>query len=89
MKVQTVRVLETWKVDELTDVFPSQALGGLSYQCFHQRTLAASSSAKAKITCYAAAGILPLVFGLPPILLGAAASSTGKEFRVDGKYHAR
>lgn len=65
-------------MDELADVFPSQAMGGLSCQSFHQRTLAASSSAKAKITCYAAAVVLPLVFGLPTILLGAGASSTGK-----------
>lgn len=67
------------KLDALTDVFPSKALGGLSYQCFHQRTLAASSSAKAKITCYAAAGVLPTMFGIPPLLLGAAAASTGEQ----------
>uniref|UniRef100_A0A3Q3WCI8 Uncharacterized protein n=1 Tax=Mola mola TaxID=94237 RepID=A0A3Q3WCI8_MOLML len=50
-------------------------LGGLSYQSFHQRTLAASSSARAKITCYVAAFAL-FLFGIPPILLGAAAAST-------------
>lgn len=64
---------------ELTAAFPRQSLGGLSYQCFHQRTLSASSAARAKVTCYAAAAVLPLVFGVPPLLLGAAASSTGKK----------
>uniref|UniRef100_A0A3Q3W5P1 Solute carrier family 5 member 8 n=1 Tax=Mola mola TaxID=94237 RepID=A0A3Q3W5P1_MOLML len=42
---------------------------------FHQRTLSAASSATAKITCFAAAFIVP-VLGIPPILLGAAAAST-------------
>uniref|UniRef100_A0A8C2XGC7 High affinity choline transporter 1 Hemicholinium-3-sensitive choline transporter n=1 Tax=Cyclopterus lumpus TaxID=8103 RepID=A0A8C2XGC7_CYCLU len=45
-------------------------------QCnFHQRTLSAASSATAKITCFAAAFIVPTL-GIPPILLGAVAAST-------------
>uniref|UniRef100_A0A3Q3W179 Solute carrier family 5 member 7 n=1 Tax=Mola mola TaxID=94237 RepID=A0A3Q3W179_MOLML len=56
-------------------IFTCKGLGGLSYQSFHQRTLAASSSARAKITCYVAAFAL-FLFGIPPILLGAAAAST-------------
>ncbi|KAM6997182.1 high-affinity choline transporter 1-like [Tautogolabrus adspersus] len=51
------------------------ALGGLGYQCFHQRTLSASSSATAKCTCIVA-GFLLLIFWIPSILIGAAAAST-------------
>lgn len=40
--------------------------------------LAASSSATAKITCFSAAFVY-LLFGIPPILLGAAVSSTGNK----------
>lgn len=54
-----------------------KALGNLANQCFHQRTLSASSVTTAKITCFAAAVIFPL-FGIPSILIGAAAASTGK-----------
>lgn len=55
----------------------AQALGSVSFQGFHQRTLAAASSATAQLTCFAAA-FLYLLFGIPPILLGAAAASTGE-----------
>lgn len=55
----------------------AQALGSVSFQGFHQRTLAATSSATAQLTCFAAA-FLYLLFGIPPILLGAAAASTGE-----------
>uniref|UniRef100_UPI0037E860A5 high-affinity choline transporter 1-like n=1 Tax=Semicossyphus pulcher TaxID=241346 RepID=UPI0037E860A5 len=67
--------LELQKTWIIIDEFLFFALGNLAYQCFHQRTLSASSSANAKITCFVAAFILPL-FGIPPILLGAAAAST-------------
>ncbi|XP_042358435.1 LOW QUALITY PROTEIN: high-affinity choline transporter 1-like [Plectropomus leopardus] len=59
----------------MIDNFLFFALGSMGYHCFHQRTLSASSTSTAKITCFAAAFIL-LVFGIPPILLGAAAAST-------------
>uniref|UniRef100_A0A672F7E3 Solute carrier family 5 member 7 n=1 Tax=Salarias fasciatus TaxID=181472 RepID=A0A672F7E3_SALFA len=52
-----------------------QALGSVGYQCIHQRTLSASSSSSAKLTCVIAA-LLFLSFGIPLILLGAAVSST-------------
>lgn len=55
----------------------SQALGGLACQCFHQRTLSASSLTTAKVTCFVAGLIYP-VFGLPSILIGAAAASVGE-----------
>uniref|UniRef100_A0A672FS77 Solute carrier family 5 member 8 n=1 Tax=Salarias fasciatus TaxID=181472 RepID=A0A672FS77_SALFA len=42
----------------------------LGYQCFHQRTLSASSSASAKLTCFVAAFSF-FVMSVPPILLGA------------------
>uniref|UniRef100_A0A3Q3WCK2 Solute carrier family 5 member 7 n=1 Tax=Mola mola TaxID=94237 RepID=A0A3Q3WCK2_MOLML len=59
----------------LIDHFLLFALGSLSFQCFHQRTLASSSSATAKITCFVAAFVY-LLFGIPPVLLGAAVAST-------------
>lgn len=52
-----------------------KGLGNLGLQNFHQRTLSAASSATAKITCFAAAFIVPTL-GIPPILLGAVAAST-------------
>ncbi|KAM4599829.1 high-affinity choline transporter 1-like [Fundulus diaphanus] len=57
------------------DNFLLLGLGNLGLQNFHQRTLSAVSSATAKITCFAAAFIVPTL-GIPPILLGAAAAST-------------
>ncbi|CAG05143.1 unnamed protein product, partial [Tetraodon nigroviridis] len=63
---------KTW---QLIDLYLLFACGSLSFQSFHQRTLAASSSATAKITCFSAAFVY-LLFGIPPILLGAAVSST-------------
>ncbi|XP_041645390.1 high-affinity choline transporter 1-like isoform X1 [Cheilinus undulatus] len=62
-----------WRI---VDDFLFFALGSLGFQCFHQRTLSASSTATAKITCLVA-GFILLLFGIPPILLGAAAASTG------------
>ncbi|KAG8000386.1 High-affinity choline transporter 1, partial [Nibea albiflora] len=62
-------------VIQLSLVFISLSLGGLGYQCFHQRILSASSSHTAKVTCIVAAFVI-LVFGIPPILLGAGAAST-------------
>ncbi|XP_035525720.1 high-affinity choline transporter 1-like isoform X2 [Morone saxatilis] len=57
------------------DNFLILALGNLGYQDFHQRTLSASSSATARITCFIAA---PLIFilGVPSVLIGAVAAST-------------
>ncbi|KAM6922404.1 high-affinity choline transporter 1-like [Lycodopsis pacificus] len=57
------------------DNFLLLGLGNLGLQNFHQRTLSASSSSTAKITCFAAAFIVPTL-GIPPILLGAVAAST-------------
>ncbi|XP_042358434.1 high-affinity choline transporter 1-like isoform X2 [Plectropomus leopardus] len=59
----------------IIDDFLFFALGNIGYQCFHQRSLSASSTSTAKITCLVAAFTL-LVFGIPPILIGAAAAST-------------
>uniref|UniRef100_A0A4W5LLT6 Uncharacterized protein n=1 Tax=Hucho hucho TaxID=62062 RepID=A0A4W5LLT6_9TELE len=52
-----------------------QALGSLSFQCFHQRTLSASSSFNAQVTCFAAAAMV-LILGIPSVLVGAVAAST-------------
>ncbi|XP_034037824.1 high-affinity choline transporter 1-like [Thalassophryne amazonica] len=51
------------------------SLGNLGYQDFHQRTLSASSSATARITCFIAAPIL-VILGIPSVLIGAVAAST-------------
>ncbi|KAM6999990.1 high-affinity choline transporter 1-like [Tautogolabrus adspersus] len=57
------------------DNFLILTIGNIGYQDFHQRTLSASSSATARITCFIAA---PLVFilGVPSVLIGAVAAST-------------
>ncbi|XP_049435511.1 high-affinity choline transporter 1-like [Epinephelus fuscoguttatus] len=70
--IGTLGLKRTWI---MIDNFLYFALGSMGYQCFHQRTLSASSTSTAKITCFIAAAILP-TFGIPPILLGAAAAST-------------
>ncbi|XP_061602156.1 high-affinity choline transporter 1-like [Cololabis saira] len=67
--------LEAGRAWKWIDNFLLLGLGNLGLQNFHQRTLSASSSATAKITCFAAAFIVPTL-GIPPILLGAAAAST-------------
>uniref|UniRef100_H3D7A0 Solute carrier family 5 member 7 n=1 Tax=Tetraodon nigroviridis TaxID=99883 RepID=H3D7A0_TETNG len=67
--------LQPSSIGVIIDDFLSFALGGLSYQCFHQRTLSAASTASAKITCFAAAFVL-FLFGIPAILVGAAVAST-------------
>ncbi|XP_056148081.1 high-affinity choline transporter 1-like [Lampris incognitus] len=70
-----VGTLEAGRVWRWIDNFLLLGLGNLGLQNFHQRTLSASSSDTAKITCFAAAFIVP-TFGIPPILLGAVAAST-------------
>uniref|UniRef100_A0A3B5LV34 Solute carrier family 5 member 7 n=1 Tax=Xiphophorus couchianus TaxID=32473 RepID=A0A3B5LV34_9TELE len=52
-----------------------QGLGSLSFQCFHQRTLSASSSSTAQLTCFVAAFLIAIL-GIPPALVGAVAAST-------------
>ncbi|XP_058496769.1 high-affinity choline transporter 1-like isoform X1 [Solea solea] len=67
--------LEKDMVWKWIDDFLLLTLGNLSFQCFHQRTLSASSSRTAQLTCYAAA-IIVLILGIPPVLIGAVAAST-------------
>ncbi|XP_036979976.1 high-affinity choline transporter 1-like [Acanthopagrus latus] len=59
----------------MIDEFLFFALGSLGYQCLHQRTLSAASTATAKRSCFLAALIYPVLV-IPPILLGAATAST-------------
>ncbi|XP_035848503.1 high-affinity choline transporter 1-like [Sander lucioperca] len=59
----------------MIDDFLFFALGSVGYQGFHQRTLSASSTYTAKVTCFVAAVIFP-VFGIPSVLIGAVAAST-------------
>ncbi|CAG05139.1 unnamed protein product, partial [Tetraodon nigroviridis] len=58
----------------MADEFLFFTLSGLPCQTFHQRTLSSTSTATAQIMCWVAAFFL-LIFGIPPILIGAAASS--------------
>ncbi|XP_030002308.1 high affinity choline transporter 1-like isoform X3 [Sphaeramia orbicularis] len=57
------------------DNFLILALGNLGYQDFHQRTLSASSSSTARITCFIAAPTI-FIMGIPSVLIGAVAAST-------------
>ncbi|XP_041640518.1 high-affinity choline transporter 1-like [Cheilinus undulatus] len=57
------------------DDFLMLGLGSVSFQSFHQRTLSASSSLTAQMTCYAAALVIAIL-GIPPVLVGAVAAST-------------
>ncbi|XP_041645748.1 high-affinity choline transporter 1-like [Cheilinus undulatus] len=59
----------------MIDNFLFMVLGSQGYQCFHQRTLSASSPFTAKLTCFVAAFFV-LLFGIPPLLIGAAVAST-------------
>ncbi|KAM3862848.1 high-affinity choline transporter 1-like [Diretmus argenteus] len=70
-----IGTLQTDRVWRLIDDFLILALGNLGYQAFHQRTLSASSSTTAKITCFVAA-VFIVTFGIPPVLIGAVAAST-------------
>ncbi|XP_068184078.1 high-affinity choline transporter 1-like [Antennarius striatus] len=67
-----LQLKKTWIMIDHVLSFTLKALGS---QYFHQRTLSASSPSTARITCIVA-GFLLLLFGIPPILLGAAVSST-------------
>ncbi|XP_053564593.1 high-affinity choline transporter 1 [Bombina bombina] len=51
------------------------SLGGIAWQIYFQRILAASSTKQAMVTSYLS-GVLCAVMGVPSILIGAAAAST-------------
>ncbi|XP_078144896.1 high-affinity choline transporter 1-like [Centroberyx gerrardi] len=70
--VGTLKADRAWR---WIDNFLLLSIGDLGFQDFHQRTLSASSSATAKMRCYAAAFLIP-TFGIPPVLIGAVAAST-------------
>ncbi|KAM9804076.1 high-affinity choline transporter 1-like [Neosynchiropus ocellatus] len=70
--IGSLELQNAWK---MVDLFLSLGLGGLGYQCTHQRIMSASSTSTAQRTMFAAALLLP-IFGIPSILLGAAAAST-------------
>ncbi|XP_060896354.1 high-affinity choline transporter 1-like [Labrus mixtus] len=63
------------KIWIMIDNFLFLTLGNQGYQCFHQRTLSASSPFTAKLTCFAAAFVV-ILFAIPSALLGVAAAST-------------
>ncbi|XP_019720979.1 high affinity choline transporter 1-like [Hippocampus comes] len=57
-----------------TDDFFVLGFGGLASQALFQRILAASSSARAQVTCFAAGGCAFLM-GIPSVIIGAVAAS--------------
>ncbi|XP_068184026.1 high-affinity choline transporter 1-like [Antennarius striatus] len=63
------------RIGIIIDDFLFMGLGNAASQTFQQRILSASSLTTAKTSCFVAS-VLVLVFGIPPILLGAAAAST-------------
>ncbi|CAL8331275.1 unnamed protein product [Merluccius merluccius] len=67
--------LEAQDAGKWIDDFMVLALGGLAYQAFYQRILAASSYTQAQVTCFASSAFC-LVLGIPSILIGAVAAST-------------
>ena len=58
-----------------------KVLGSLGYQCLYQKILSASSSSTAKFTSVVSAFMI-MVIGLPLILIGAGAASTGNTVPV-------
>lgn len=48
----------------------------MAIQDFHQRTLSSSSTSTARIVCFIAAGLV-IIAGIPPVLIGAVAATTG------------
>ncbi|KAG7270384.1 hypothetical protein CRUP_024704 [Coryphaenoides rupestris] len=75
VKAPWVGKLEGQDVGKWIDDFMVLALGGLAYQAFYQRILAATSYTQAQVTCFASSAFC-LVLGIPSILIGAVAAST-------------
>ncbi|MBN3304021.1 high affinity choline transporter 1 [Amia ocellicauda] len=50
-------------------------LGGICYQAFYQRILAAATITQAQVTCYISS-IICFTLGIPPAIIGAVAAST-------------
>ncbi|XP_075932013.1 high-affinity choline transporter 1-like [Anarhichas minor] len=57
------------------DTFLYLSLGSLGTQSFHQRILSATSTSAARTTCFVGSFSV-IIFGIPPILIGAVAAST-------------
>nr|XP_057932472.1 high affinity choline transporter 1-like [Doryrhamphus excisus] len=69
-----VGVLRLEDAGRWTDNFLILTIGGLAYQCLHQRILSAASSTTAQVTCFAAAGVT-FIMGIPSVVIGAVAVS--------------
>ncbi|XP_022615660.1 high-affinity choline transporter 1-like isoform X2 [Seriola dumerili] len=78
--IGTVEKESAWR---WIDNFLILTLGNLGYQDFHQRTLSASSSATARITCFVAAPLI-IILGIPSVLIGAVAASTNWNMTLYG-----
>ncbi|XP_069556059.1 high affinity choline transporter 1-like [Brachyistius frenatus] len=57
------------------DHFLLLAVGAICYQAFYQRVLSTATDAQAKITCYVAAVLCPIL-GIPSLIIGTVAAST-------------
>ncbi|KAK9541296.1 hypothetical protein VZT92_001353 [Zoarces viviparus] len=57
------------------DTFLYLTLGSLGTQAFHQRILSATSTSAARTACFVGSFTV-IIFGIPPILIGAVAAST-------------
>ncbi|XP_068122913.1 high-affinity choline transporter 1-like isoform X2 [Hyperolius riggenbachi] len=67
--------IETKYIGRWVDDLAYLSLGGIAWQIYFQRVLAASTSKQAIVTSYLS-GALSAVLGIPSILIGAVAAST-------------
>ncbi|XP_034381666.1 high-affinity choline transporter 1-like [Cyclopterus lumpus] len=67
--------LEPEEAGRWVDEILLMAIGGIGFTTFYQRTLSTATDAQAKITCYAAAVLCPIL-AIPSLVIGAVAAST-------------
>lgn len=67
--------LETEDVGRWIDELLLLGIGGICYQAFYQRVLSTATDTQAKLTCYAAAILCPIL-AIPSAIIGAFAAST-------------
>ncbi|KAM3585608.1 uncharacterized protein V6R79_022690 [Siganus canaliculatus] len=73
-QVSWLRSLQSEEIGKWIDNFLVMTIGNMAVQDLHQRTLSSSSTSTARIICFIAAGLI-LITGIPPLLIGAVASS--------------
>ncbi|KAG7496915.1 high affinity choline transporter 1-like [Solea senegalensis] len=67
--------LELENAGRWTDDILLVSIGGICYQAFYQRVLSTATDTQAKMTCYVAAVLCPIL-GIPSLIIGAVAAST-------------